>query len=220
MKTTLLLSFALLCSFSLTAQSKSAKNPLQVGLGLTGIAYIGDLSSRVTQFQRVHPGGNLSLQTETSRPLGLQVNGGFGKFVEQIESQTGTPANTFVETRFFYGDLRLRYRFWVNKKFRPYLAAGAGVLVFSPRDEDGKFLIRDGSTRNDAEEKYNTAVPQLPVTGGVFMKINAISGLSIDYTYRFTPTDYLDNISQLGQKKGFDVLHALQVSFYFTMGNP
>ena len=57
--------------------------------------------------------------------------------------------------------------------------------------------------RKPDEEKYNTAVPQLPVTAGAKYKINDIMDVSIDYTYRFTPTDFLDNIAQLGEKTGF-----------------
>ncbi|MEZ4772141.1 MAG: outer membrane beta-barrel protein [Bacteroidia bacterium] len=220
MKNIPLLFLVLLCSFYASAQRKSPANPLQIGFGLSGIAYVGDLSSTATQFQRVHPGGNLSLQRASTNALDLQANGGFGNFVEQTESSTSTQINTFVDTRFVYGDLRIRYRFMVHKKFQPYLSAGAGVLVFSPRDQEGKFLIRNKGTRKDSEEKYNTAVPQLPVVGGIYMKINQIAGLSFDYTYRFTPTDYLDNISQLGKRRGFDALHALQLSVYFIMANP
>lgn len=220
MKNILILSFVLLCSLNVSAQQKSPGSPLQIGLGLSGIAYVGDLSSTATQFQRVHPGGNISLQRVSSRPLDLQVNGGFGNFVEQTESSASSQINTFVDTRFVYGDLRIRYRLLLRKKVQPYLSAGAGVLVFSPRDQEGKFLIRNSGTRKDSEEKYNTAVPQLPVSGGIYMKINHIAGISFDYTYRFTPTDYLDNISQLGKRRGFDALHALQLSVYFIMANP
>ncbi|MEZ4825897.1 MAG: outer membrane beta-barrel protein [Bacteroidia bacterium] len=207
-------------SICLFAQPKTPGKPIQIGLGLTGIAYTGDLSSTSTQFQRVHPGGNFSLQRAGASLFDLQFNTGFGRFTEQTEAQTNTQANTFVETQFVYGDLRIRFRPLAGKKIHPYISAGAGVLVFSPRDQYGKFLIRNGGTRTDTEEKYNTAVPQLPLSGGVHMKINDLAAVSLDYTYRFTPTDYLDNISQLGKRRGFDALHALQLSVYFILSNP
>jgi hypothetical protein len=206
-----------LCS-QLFAQEPKPKYPLQVGFGLTGIAYVGDLTNTTTQFQRINPGGNLSLQLVTPRILDLQVNAGFGKFSEQVDDGGGVvePANSFVETSFFYGDLRVKLRFRHRKQIQPYLSTGAGLLVFSPRDVNGKFLTRNTSTRNE-NEKYNTAVPQLPVVAGCQMILNETLMLSMDYTYRFTPTDYLDNIGQLGPRKGFDVLHAIQISLYFTL---
>ncbi|MCB0837638.1 MAG: outer membrane beta-barrel protein [Bacteroidetes bacterium] len=206
-----------LCS-NVFAQNNTQKYPLQVGFGLSGVAYVGDLTNSTTRFQRVNPGANLSLQLATPRLLDLQVNGGFGKFSEQVDDGGGVlePANSFVETQFFYGDLRLKLRFLKEKNIQPYLSAGAGIIVFAPRDVNGKHLTRNQSTRNE-EEKYNTAIPQLPVVVGWQMILNQTLMVSMDYTYRFTPTDYLDNIGQLGPRKGFDVLHALQISLYFTL---
>ena len=205
-----------LCS-DLTAQKKATKYPLQVGMGLSGIAYTGDLNNN-TQLQRVNPGGNLSLQVASQRLLDVQFNAGFGQFTEQVDDAGGIlePANSFVETNFFYGDLRVKLRFFAKKQIQPYLSAGAGLIVFSPRDVNGKFLERNENTRNEGE-RYNTAIPQLPIVGGFQLKVNKTIMTSVDYTYRFTPTDYLDNIGQLGSKKGFDVLHAIQISVYFTL---
>ena len=46
----------------------------------------------------------------------------------------------FVETSFFYGDLRVKYRFMKRKMFQPYASVGAGFMIFSPKDEQGKIF--------------------------------------------------------------------------------
>ena len=80
----ILILFLTLLWFRLSAQQ--TKPPLQIGLGLTGIAYIGDLSNQSTQFQRIHPGGNLSLQAASMKHVSVQFNAGFGKFIEQADA--------------------------------------------------------------------------------------------------------------------------------------
>ncbi|MEL6591836.1 MAG: LysM peptidoglycan-binding domain-containing protein, partial [Bacteroidota bacterium] len=127
--------------------------------------------------------------------------------------------NTFVETSFFYGDLRLKYRFPISQHFHPFLTAGAGVLSFTPRDQEGRFL-NDALFTREPDEDYSTIVPQIPFGAGVQARINPAVSISLEYLFRFTPTDYLDNIGRLGTREGDDFLHGLQLSMYITLSTP
>lgn len=215
--------FALLCLIhvSLLAQPRFGRDPLKVGLSLSGTSYIGDMSESHSLLSRVNPGGNLSLQTENTAALKFQVNGGFGKFTEQFDGDPPITAphiepTTFVETTFFYGDLRLKYRFFPQARIHPYISIGAGILFFTPRDQNGKFLKPRTQTRLE-DESYSATVPQIPGTVGIQGKINRNIVLGLEYTYRFVPTDYLDNIGQLGSRNGFDSLHGLHLGLYFIL---
>ncbi|MEM7371492.1 MAG: outer membrane beta-barrel protein [Bacteroidota bacterium] len=213
----------LLSCFSIVAvaQPNFAKDPLKVGLGLSGFGYLGDMSESQSSFSRFYPGANFSLQTENRKALKIQLNGGFGKFSEQYDGdppQVGAhiEPTTFVETSFFYGDLRMKYRFFTRYRFQPYLSIGAGLLFFTPRDKNGKLLKTRSQTRAEGES-YSTSVPQVPATIGLQAIVNRNIYLGLGYTYRFVPTDYLDNIGELGNRKGFDSLYNLQLSLYFIL---
>lgn len=211
----------LLLPISLWAQSQ---RQVKVGFGLDGISYVGDLSDPNQKIHRIYPGANLSIQLEGPKRLKLQLNGGFGKFSEQYDdvrpsNTPGVKVNTFVETSFFYGDLRLKYRFPISKHFHPFLTAGAGVLSFTPRDQEGRFL-NDALFTREPDEDYSTIVPQIPFGGGVQARINPAVSISLEYLFRFTPTDYLDNIGRLGTREGDDFLHGMQLSMYITLSTP
>lgn len=214
-----------LCSFVLSLEAQedsiSSERYFQFGLGLTGFSYLGDFSNDLSDIYRINPGGNLSLQTVTRSPLQFQANIGIGSFAEQIDQNSPTldsdaMVNRFVETAFYYGDFRLKYRFFHKRVIQPYLSAGAGILVFSPKDESGKELIRKPETRAPGET-YNTTIPQLPATIGLQARITPLVAVSIDYTYRLTPSDYLDNVGQWGSQSGDDALHNIQASLYFSL---
>lgn len=217
---------AFTCSFAFSSYSQgdslSSGRYFQLGLGLTASSYIGDFTRDIADLYRIHPGANLSMQTTGPASIQLQANAGFGKFTEQMDgkapwfsSDANAAPNRFVETSFYYADLRLKYRFLRHKRIQPYLALGAGVLVFTPRDESGKLLREMPHTRNTGET-YNTAIPQLPGVVGLQVQISTLVSASFDYTYRLTPTDYLDNVGQWGSRQGNDALHGLQLSLYFT----
>lgn len=205
--------------------SRKPERPLQVALGMTAFTYVGDLSTDNSGIYRFHPGINLGLQLDGPKSLQVQFNLTMGRFWDQLEDGPVQSAevrrvNRFVETRFFGGDLRLKYRFFKNSRLQPFVAAGAGLLVFSPRDEQGNFLSDALLSRNEGES-YNTAIPQLPIVMGISYKLRPNISLVLDYTYRVTPSDYLDNIGELGQRNGNDAIHALQLAlaFRFTPTN-
>ncbi|MFK7922329.1 MAG: LysM peptidoglycan-binding domain-containing protein [Bacteroidia bacterium] len=201
-----------------------SERQVKIGFGLDAISYIGDLSDPDQAIHRIYPGANLSIQLEGPKRLKIQLNGGFGKFSEQYDgvkpsTSPGVIVNTFVETSFYYGDLRLKYRFPISQHFHPFLTAGAGVLAFTPRDQEGRFL-NDALFTREPDENYSTIVPQIPVGAGIQARINPAVSVSLEYLFRYTPTDYLDNIGRLGTRPGHDFLHGLQLSMYITLSTP
>lgn len=200
------------------SQSDTNTRSLKVGFGLSGFSYLGDFATGNGSLQRVYPGANFSIHTESQSSLQLQLNGGFGKFAAQYDGEntnTGQLIHTFVETPFYYGDLRLRYRF-LKGSWQPYAAIGAGILVFSPRDENGKPLKFIDESREEGES-YNTIIPRLPISLGVERQINDKVSAGINYTLHYTPTDYLDNVGSLGSKPGKDILHAITLNLSVSL---
>lgn len=204
-------------AFQLSAQVPAPK-PLRLGIGLLASGYQGDLTTNSSVFERFSPGASLSLQFASEKLLSPQLNGGFGKFAAQdrdIAAVDGIQPNTFVETGFFFVDLRLKARFLREAGIHPYLSAGIGMLGYTPRDADGNILLDNFATREDGET-YGSISANFPLSAGLEIKLNPILHLGLEYTYRATTTDYLDNISALGTADGNDKLHSVLLSMYIT----
>lgn len=204
------------------AQNPQKSSPLQIGVGLSANTYTGDLNYQDNIPLRAYPGINFSLQFDTKKRLGFQVNSGFARFTEQkdnfaLQGQGEYQPNIFVRTNFFYFDVRLRYFFFHQRKVRPFLTAGFGFLSFNPEDEEGDFLAENIFTRLPEEESYLTLVAQVPIQAGVQIKIKPTVSINLSTMYRLTATDYLDNIGLFGAKSGNDALYAAQAELVFTL---
>lgn len=218
----LLFCTCLLLLISVPVAGQDAPPPLRIGLGLTGNAYRGDLTSETGSIWRAEPGANFSVDLDNNKPLRIQLNLGFAGFTEQADgplpiAPEGIIPNQFVRTTFFYTDLRLQYRFLLNAPIQPYLSVGAGLFSFQPRDAAGNFLGENIFSRLP-EEEYLTLIGSLPLSAGIEYKLNRSIGLGVEYTYRMTGSDYLDNISLLGTNDGNDQLHGLQLKLFMTLG--
>lgn len=195
------------------------QKPLRVGLGLLGAAYSGDLTTGGESLTRFYPGFGASLQFLNTKLLSPQLNTGFGKFVAQdrdIPAVDGVQPNTFVSTPFFYVDFRLRARFLREKMVVPYLSAGIGLFGYTPKDMNGNNLVDNVATRED-EEIYGSLTAAFPLSLGLEINMSHVVSVGLEYTFRPTGTDYLDNISMLGLRDGKDKLHSLMLSIYFTI---
>jgi opacity protein-like surface antigen len=196
----------------------AGQKPLRVGLGLLGATYVGDLNTNGEALHRFYPGMGFSLQFVSPRRISPQLNTGFGKFVAQDRNLASTGSvepNTFVQTPFFYVDFRLKARFLRERTVSPYLSAGIGLLGYTPKDEDEKSLLDNSSTREDGET-YGSITAGFPLSVGTELRMSPFVALGLEYTYRLTGSDYLDNIGLVGPRAGKDKLQNLMLSFYFT----
>jgi hypothetical protein len=194
------------------------QRPLRLGLGLVGATYLGDLTTQGGGFNRFSPGASLSLQFASERLLSPQINAGFAKVVAQdrtLPAVEGVQPNTFVQTPFFFVDLRLKARFLRQTPFHPYLSAGIGMLGYTPKDADGNNLIDNLASRGEGET-YGSMTAAFPLSTGMELEIHPQLGVGLEYTFRPSASDYLDNIGRLGPKAGKDQLHAIMLSLFVT----
>ena len=222
LSTPLLCMLLLSCLWPSSVMSQEAPPALRIGFGYTGNAYRGDLTQESSAMWRAEPGANLSVNLDNLKKLRLQFNLGFGGFTEQADeplpmAPEGIAPNEFVRTTFYYTDLRLQYRLFPDHAVTPYLSAGVGLFSFQPRDAAGNFLGENIFSRLP-EEEYLTLIGSFPLSAGVEWKLNPILGIGLEYTYRLTGSDYLDNIGQLGTAPGADQLHVAQIKVMFSIG--
>lgn len=203
----------------LLAQVAAEESPFMVGIGLTGQQYLGDYTE--PGYFRAAAGINMTIEKVNRHPFDVTVKLGIGSFTEQFDTLL-TPTSVaqtndnFIETRYYHGELNLRFRPFVYARWQPYLAAGAGLMFFSPRNAEGELLAR--RTRGTNPASFNTIIPQLPASIGCMYRINQFTQLGVQYTYRFIPTDYLDNYAVEEVETGFDALHSVAVSFHISLG--
>ncbi|MEO0896097.1 MAG: outer membrane beta-barrel protein [Bacteroidota bacterium] len=213
--------FSLLLLSVCLMMAQNQKAPVKIGVGLTGNNYIGDYND--PSYFRTYAGSHLSIQKANRRSFNLHLQAGFGRFADQFDGddipldQDGQPLPRFIETSFIHGELAVSYRLFPAKRLQPYAQLGYGLMFFSPKDNDGRRLIRfDGPASEGAAT--NQIVPQLSGSLGLEARVNDFISFNIAYTYRFLPTDYLDNYGQEEGISGFDALQSVQVGFMFSLG--
>lgn len=213
------ITFLILLTVGLQLQAQGPEQkPLRVGVGFLGAAYQGDLTTNGDALHRFYPGMGFSLQFATEKLISPQLNAGFGRFVAQdrdLPAVEGVQPNTFVDTRFFFAELRMKARFMREKSFHPYLSFGLGLLGYSPRDAEGNNLLGILATRQDSET-YGTITAAFPLSLGFEIEMSPLIMLGTEYTFRPTGSDFLDNIAALGPQSGNDKVHSLLLSLYFT----
>jgi hypothetical protein len=84
------------------------------------------------------------------------------------------------------------FRRW---QWDPYVGLGVGISSYNPStDSKGTtYFLRDVPT--EPNKNYGVTTLIVPLTAGVKFKINDFTNLNLELGYRFTTTDYLDDVS-------------------------
>ncbi len=203
--------------FSQVMLAQDFKPPVKMGVGLTANNYLGDFND--PGYFRLYSGVVFSIQKATRKPINLHLRAGFGKFADQVDGAAlPSASNTFVETSYIHGELGLTYRLFPAKRFQPLLHLGFGFVNFTPRDVEGRKLIRNNGPLSQGAST-NTFIPQVPGGLGFETRLNPYLSLEFLYSYRFIPSDYLDNYAEPSEGAfSFDALQSLGISFMFSLG--
>jgi len=96
----------------------------------------------------------------------------------------------------------MKYEIGSNKRnFTPYIGLGVAGFYFNPQAQlDGKWLnLAEYGTEGQGiipdKEKYSQFQFALPFSLGVKYNINSFLAIGFDFQYRFTFTDYIDDVS-------------------------
>lgn len=183
--------------------------------GLSANAYKGDLNETYSKWNGfVH----LGLKLNRKKRLNSQFEISFGKLKGQNLFLTRPEDNTKSVNKFFVTDVfSVNYNLFINlikkENFAVYLSQGVGFMKFLPKDESGNELTQEIDTRA-TDEDYNTNAFQLPTNLGALYFFKPGFGIGYQMGLVNPLTDYLDNISQLGEKSGNDNIFRVKFSFY------
>ncbi len=127
------------------------------------------------------------------------------------EDASATP-NTFIFTNYFNLNYHLNYSFYNKNGLRIFISQGIGLLRFTAYDENYNKLNDQLNTRELGEEYSNITVA-FPLQFGAMYSLPQGYGIMIRTGWMNSSTDYLDNISNWGNRKRKDNIMTFRFSF-------
>jgi hypothetical protein len=204
--------FTLFLALSANAQVPPSK---LVSAGVIMQAYRGDLSSSYDNFSGAFQASLILNKKE-------KWNGGFNLTIGTLTGQklsgipvSGSPQpNNFFKTSTISIHYDLRYNFISNDQWKAYLSLGFGLLRFNPKDQSDNNL-QDLIDTRASNETYGNVTAMIPTQIGAMYFLRNGFGFNFQIGFMNSLTDYLDNISTLGELSGGD--NALQLKFAFLV---
>lgn len=214
MKNNYFLIFVLLFT-SIVGFAQKPSPSIDLGLGVDGNAYLGDLNLRAWLPHRVGLGFSFAARFSKKQSLFHQFQLGIINVTEEnnqkqvLNTQNIYEPSYFFSTNIYYTSYQLEYFFFKKYAFSPYLKAGFGLSRFTPFDKDGNNLSVNTFSRN-IDENFSNLSYFLPIGAGLQYKIGTKCFFTLDYTYHILGTDYIDNIGQAGKETGKDAFQSLR----------
>ena len=207
----LVLTLLILPSF---AQKKESY--LQAGISANG--YRGELGT----YDRWSAGFQAGVLFNHKKRLNGALNFGLGSITGEdgsfgFQSNTNSPApNNFVKTNFVFLNYDLHINLLKREHLIVHIGPGIGFMRFTPKDEFGDGLETQDRTRQE-EETYRNLALMLPVSLGVVYFMPNKMGISVKSSLLNVNTDYLDNISELGDSSNDNMMN-VRLSLLVPLG--
>ncbi len=176
---------------------------LAVGTGMA--TYFGELNDRNQINERIRQ-VNVGLEARLLSHFSARVE---GIYFELSGSDRNAASGSFAQQRNlsfasynFETNLQVIYYFrrynedyFSRWNIDPYIAGGIGLMWYYPYAllADERYFLRPLPTEPD--KAYGVAALVFPLSAGVKFKINAFINVNVEAGYRFTRTDYLDDVS-------------------------
>ncbi|MGY4539657.1 opacity protein-like surface antigen [Mucilaginibacter sp. UYNi724] len=203
-----LYAFCILLFISINVQ---AQQTWEIGGNIGAAGYIGDLNIN----NPIKPSGaqaGLFVKRNFNRYLGLKLNYSFGQISgddSQSSSQQLRDRNLSFKTPIKELSLMTELNFMSyipdagKNKYTPYIYLGAGIASYAPRAEyHGRIVgLRPLKTEGQSNPYSKTAIV-IPFGAGLKYNFSGKWTVAADLGYRFTNTDYLDDVSKNYANKG------------------
>lgn len=201
----LLLTF---CSFAAFAQNEYIQQG-EFGVTAGAAHYFGDLNNRAA-FNRPKPALGIFFRKQFGNYVGLRVAGhyaqlGYSDIYSKNEFQKRR--NLSFNTNIFELSLQGDFNFFkfspndANNGFTPYITFGVGLFSYDPYAyyHNQKYFLRplntEGQTFYKDRKAYSSMGVAFPIGGGVKYSLTQNINLSFEVAYRFTLSDYVDDVS-------------------------
>ena len=195
----LLISF---CCFPLIALSQNFH--FSARLGLAG--YQGDLKAKSISLSQAKPLLSIGARYDLTEHISARTYFTFTSL--QADDKKGTDSmqlrNLNFKTKIFDWELTAQYNLWSlnDHWWTPYVFAGIGIYHFNPYTKDSagnKTFLKPLSTEGEGfmlgVKNYKLTQFSIPFGLGAEYSLNEDMRLGIEFGYRKTFTDYIDDVS-------------------------
>lgn len=203
----LLLSLALFLPFCIQAQEHH-----EIGITMGASNYYGDLQTKFFASYGYHPLGGIVYKYFMSPRIGLRVGATYTS-LSAADSLSNIPANRARNLSFathlfeVHGALEINFLpiEILKKKVSPYIFGGVSVFYFNPYADDtagNKVYLRPLSTEGEGlpmypdRKQYSLVNMAFPFGAGMKFFIGQKLMLTTELGFRYTNTDYLDDVSK------------------------
>ena len=184
--------------------------------------YFGDLNPN-SAVNRPKTAAGIFFRKQITNYIGIRLSGDYTELgysdvysTNPVQIARNLSFNTNVWEISLAGDFNF-FEFhpgFEGYRFTPYLGLGVGVFSFDPYAylSGEKYLLRtlgtegQGSSLYPELQPYNPIAISIPFTIGAKYALNARTNVFAELTYRFTNTDYLDDVSGLYTPDAFPTL--------------
>ena len=183
----------------------------ELGFSMGAAHYFGDLNPN-SAINRPKMAAGIFFRKQVSNYIGIRLSGDYA-MLGYADKYSSNPVqvtrnlsfNTNVCELSIAGDFNF-FRFqpgFEGYEFTPYIGIGVGVFSFDPYAylNGEKYYLRTLGTEGQGSSLYPNLHPYSPIavsvpfTVGVKYALNAQTNVFAELTYRFTTTDYLDDVS-------------------------
>ncbi|CAN5821024.1 hypothetical protein BH11BAC4_BH11BAC4_16210 [soil metagenome] len=203
--------FAIAVNLSAKAQSAEYVQKGEFGISLGAAHYFGDLNTRAA-INRAKPAVGLFFRKQFGNYVGLRIAAHYAQLgysdtysKNEYQKTRNLSFNTNIWEITVQGDFNF-FKFVPGDPdhlFTPYITIGAGVFSYDPYAylNGKKEFLRPLGTEGQnvgykGRKQYSTMAVCIPFGVGIKYNISPKVNMSVEAGYRFTTTDYLDDVSQ------------------------
>ncbi|MEO6917332.1 MAG: DUF6089 family protein [Chitinophagaceae bacterium] len=198
-------------SFQATAQDQSTVQEGEFGISAGAAHYFGDLNTRAA-INRPKPALGVFFRKQFGEYVALRVAAHYARLgysdvynSNEFQKRRNLSFNTNIWELTLQGDFNF-FKFIPGTErfpFTPYVTLGAGVFSYDPYAyyNKQKVFLRplgtegQGYSQYPDRKPYSTMALCIPFGVGIKYNVNSRMNVGFEIVYRFTNTDYLDDVS-------------------------
>ena len=200
------------CLTSFAGRGQLTLRRISIGLNAGGMNYLGDLN-RQSMLGKLNMGYGATVRYLIDNRWSLRVDGAYGT-VEGGNPDYIARRNLSFRSHIYEASLRVEFNFLpfstAERQYRwtPYIFGGVGMFHFNPTAQytngSGEVvevalqpLRTEGQGSNEYPDRqpYALTAPMMPFGVGFRVKPNDMLTFGVEYGFRKTWTDYLDDVS-------------------------
>lgn len=223
MKKIAIVIFAGIISISSRAQDLNAYvQEGEFGLAIGAAHYFGDINNR-SGLNRPKPSAGIFFRKQFGNYIGIKVAGNYARLGysdvysdNPVQQRRNLSFNTNIWEFSVSGDFNF-FKFYPGVSgftYTPYVSLGVGVCSFDPFAylNNNKYFLRSLGTEGQGSPVYPDRQPYgsmtlcLPVAVGFKYNVNENINVFAEVGYRFTNSDYIDDVSKTFTPDAFQPL--------------